>query len=132
MRDEQPDELNSHKAAGVANAVKNRRNIVGRQRDKAVWGRLRVVGPPRKERNLGTTVAVRGADGTRKLDAGATLSECDTTLIIKNAQITKGDVVLEGEGTLGLDDLVQAIVGVISPLNIDVRHDRTICRKVRL
>ncbi len=49
-----------------------------------------------------------------------------------NVQVTKGDVVLEGEGTLGLDDLVQTVVGVISPFNIDVRHDRTIYKKVRL
>lgn len=41
-------------------------------------------------------------------------------------QITKGDVVLDGEAAFVLDDVVQAIVRGVSKLDVGVSDDRTV------
>ena len=57
---------------GVAEASENRVDRVRRERDQVRGRRLRVVGAPREERQLGTAVAVPHADGPGELDARVT------------------------------------------------------------
>ena len=54
---------------GVAEASEDRVGRVRRERDQVRGRRLRVVGAPGEERQLGTTVAVPHADGPSELDA---------------------------------------------------------------
>ena len=64
----------------------------------------------------GMSISVR--HGSRRLGAGGSL------------QVTERDVVLDRERTRSLDDVVQAVVGGKSQLDVGVGHDRAICGNV--
>lgn len=66
--DQEPDQLHSTEAC-IAHAVENVSGRVRGKWDEARGRRLGSVRTPGEELDLGTTIAVRRADGARKLDA---------------------------------------------------------------
>ena len=81
--------------AGRAHQLEDVVGRVGRERDEPVGRRDGVVRAARKELEAGTAAAVADANCAGELD-----------------EVTEGDVVLEREGALRLDDVINTAIGV--------------------
>lgn len=129
MRDEHPHQLDGGEAR-VSNTVQDVRNRVGGLGHKARGSSLRIVRPSCEELNLRSTVTVRNANSARELDAvhraGENLIRHVKKVKKGNVQVAEGDIVLQRERPLGLDDLVQTVVRGVLDLDVGVGHDRAV------
>ena len=128
MRGQEVDQLVGGEPC-VSHAVKDLVDRVLRLGDESSGSGGRVVRAPCEELQTGTAHAVAHADGTGELDArfGRVVSMYDGLYSSSDIQVTKGDVVLDGQGTELLDDLVDTVVGWVLKLFVRVRNDRAIC-----
>ena len=100
-----------------------------RQRDQSIWCHLGVVGTSRKELEARAASTVANAYSAGELDAASgevfsnTRSGGQKRQINMDIQVTEGDVMLECEGLLLADDLVQAGAGVEAGLDVGEGHD---------
>ena len=126
MRDEHPHQLDGGEAR-VSNTVQDVRNRVGGLGHEARGSSLLIVRPPCEELNLRSTVTVRNANSAGELDAVHRAGENLIRHVKKgNVQVAEGDIVLQRERPLGLDDLVQTVVRGVLDLDVGVGHDRAV------